>query len=176
LLSLLETPRLPDGISTIADREAKSSRGKPQPLRSSWHTGLNGLRLIRAVGSPSNWDAIVPSANAEKQERLMNTDNLTNDTVKTAIEALQNGDRTAWSELFEPDAMLFDDGNPRSLQKFTDDALGHERFTAIERVENQGLNVIGAFHSDTWGDFRTYFRFHLSPAGKIKRLEIGQAG
>jgi hypothetical protein len=66
--------------------------------------------------------------------------------------------------------------SPRPLQKFTDDALGHERFTSIERVENHGLDVIGAFHSDTWGDFRTYFRFRLSPAGKIDRLDIGQAG
>ena len=105
----------------------------------------------------------------------MITDVLTNATVKAAIDALQKGDRRAWAALFEPDAKLCDDGNPRSLQKFIDDALGHERFTSIERVENHGLDVIGAFHSDTWGDFRTYFRFQLSPAGKIKRLDIGQA-
>jgi len=105
----------------------------------------------------------------------MITDRLANATVKAAIEALQKGDRSAWSALFEPDAKLYDDGEPRSLQKFTDDALGHERFTSIERVENHGLDVVGAFHSDTWGDFRTYFRFQLSPAGKIKRLDIGQA-
>jgi len=105
----------------------------------------------------------------------MITDVLTNATVKAAIDALQKGDRRAWSALFEPDAKLFDDGSPRSLQTFTDDALGHERFTSIERVENHGLDVIGAFHSDTWGDFRTYFRFQLSSAGKIKRLDIGQA-
>ena len=66
-------------------------------------------------------------------------------------------------------------GTPPPLEKFTDDALGHERFTSIERVENQGLDT-GAFHSDRWADFRTYFRFQLSPAGKIKRLDIGQAG
>jgi hypothetical protein len=105
----------------------------------------------------------------------MITDVLTNATVKAAIGALQKGDRQAWAALFEPDAKLYDDGSPRSLQKFTDDALGHERFTSIERVENHGLDVIGAFHSDKWGDFRTYFRFQLSPAGKIKRLDIGQA-
>jgi len=28
---------------------------------------------------------------------------------------------------------------------------------------------------DRWGDFQTYFRFQLSPAGKINRLDIGQA-
>jgi hypothetical protein len=105
----------------------------------------------------------------------MITDVLTNATVKAAIEALQKGDRTAWSTLFEPDAKLYDDGSPRPLKTFTDDALGHERFTSIERADNHGLDVIGAFHSDTWGNFRTYFRFQLSPAGKIKRLDIGQA-
>jgi hypothetical protein len=105
----------------------------------------------------------------------MITDALTNATVKAAIEALQKGDRKAWSALFEPDAALYDDGNPRPLQTFTEDALGHERFTSIERVENHGLDIVGAFHSDQWGDFKTYFRFQLSPAGKIKRLDIGQA-
>lgn len=105
----------------------------------------------------------------------MNTNALTNPTVKAAIEALQSGDRKAWSALFEPDAKLYDDGAPRSLKKFTRDALGHERFTSIDRVENNGLDLVGAFHSDQWGDFRTFFRFQLSPSGKIKRLDIGQA-
>ena len=105
----------------------------------------------------------------------MITDALTNPTVKAAIEALQKGDRKAWSAQFEPDAKLYDDGAPRSLEKFTRNALGHERFTSIERVENNGLDLVGAFHSDQWGDFRTYFKFQLSPSGKIKRLDIGQA-
>ena len=105
----------------------------------------------------------------------MNTDALTNPTVKAAIEALQTGDRKAWSALFEPGAKLYDDGAPRSLEKFTRDALGHERFTSIDRVENDGLDLVGEFHSDEWGDFRTYFRFQLSSSGKIKRLDIGQA-
>ncbi len=105
----------------------------------------------------------------------MLTDTLTNPTVRAAIDALQKGDRPAWSALFEPNASLYDDGSPRSLAKFTHDALGHERFTSIERVENDGLDVIGRFHSDQWGNFRTYFRFELTPAGKIQRLDIGQA-
>ena len=105
----------------------------------------------------------------------MITATLTNSTVRVAVEALQNGDRKALSALFEAGAKLYDDGSPRSLEKFTKDALGHESFTSIERVENNGLDLVGAFHSDQWGDFRTYFRFHLSPTGKIKRLDIGQA-
>jgi hypothetical protein len=103
------------------------------------------------------------------------TDALTNPTVKAAIEALQRGDRSGWSALFEPDATLYDDGSPRSLEKFTRDGVGHDRFTSIERVDNDGLDIVGPFHSDQWGDFRTYFRFHLAPSGKIARLDIGQA-
>ena len=53
--------------------------------------------------------------------------------------------------------------------------VGHECFTSIDHVAGGGLEVTGAFHSDEWGDFRTYFRFHLSPSGKIHRLDIGQA-
>jgi hypothetical protein len=109
-----------------------------------------------------------------KKTRSM-TDVLTNPTVKAAIEALQKGDRHAWSAVFEPDAELYDDGSPRNFQEFTRDALGHERFTSIDRVANNGLDLVGHFHSDQWGDFATYFNFHLSPAGKIARLDIGQA-
>jgi hypothetical protein len=106
----------------------------------------------------------------------MKLDALTNPTVKAAIMALQSSDQKAWASLFEADAELYDDGSPRSLKDFTAGAFGHERFKSIDRIENDGLDVIGPFHSDQWGDFRTYFRFQLSSAGKIKRLDIGQAG
>jgi hypothetical protein len=105
----------------------------------------------------------------------MNTDKLTNPTVRAAIEALQKGDQKSWAALFEPGAQLYDDGSPRSLEKFNQDALGHERFTSIDRIDNHGLDLTGHFHSDQWGDFRTYFRFQLATDGKIKRLDIGQA-
>ena len=105
----------------------------------------------------------------------VDTEKLINPTVKAAIEALQKGDKQAWASLFESDASLYDDGSPRSLTRFTQEALGHERFTSIDRVENRGLDLTGSFHSEQWGDFRTYFRFHLSPSGKVRRLDIGQA-
>ena len=105
----------------------------------------------------------------------MRTDGLTNPTVNAVIEALQKGDQQAWSALFENDAKLYDDGSARSLEKLTRQALGHERFTSIERVGNNGLDVVGEFHSDAWGDFKTYFKFQLSAAGTVKRLDIGQA-
>jgi hypothetical protein len=105
----------------------------------------------------------------------MKTDALTNPIVRAAIEALQNGNRRPGRRSLSLMLELYDDGSPRSLKEFTHDALGHERFTSVDRVENNGLDLTGAFHSDRWGDFQTYFRFQLSPAGKINRLDIGQA-
>ena len=104
----------------------------------------------------------------------MDESNLTNPVVRAAIDALQKGNTQAWAALFEADAVLYDDGRPRSLAQFTQDALGHERFISIESVGNHGLDVVGHFHSDKWGNFRTYFRFQLGTGGKIQRLDIGQ--
>jgi hypothetical protein len=100
---------------------------------------------------------------------------LTNPTVKAAIQALQAGDVPAWKNLFTGDAVLLDDGHPRDLERFSDEAIGHEKFVSIDTVQEGGLSIEGEFHSDTWGRFRTYFRFTLSSSGKIKKLEIGQA-
>lgn len=105
----------------------------------------------------------------------MNTDKLTNPTVKAAIEALQDADKGAWAALFVAGAELYDDGSPRSLAQFTEQALGHERFVSIDRVDRLGLELTGGFHSDEWGDFGTCFRFRLAPGGKIERLDIGEA-
>jgi hypothetical protein len=91
------------------------------------------------------------------------------------LDALQSGSRQEWAALFEPDAELFDDGQPRSLESFTRDALGHEHFVSIDRVGNHSLELISHFHSDKWREFRTYFKFQLSPSGRIRRLDIGQA-
>ena len=105
----------------------------------------------------------------------MDINSLTNPTVRAVIKALQDGDKEAWAALFEPVATLYDDGSPRSLREFTREAVGHERFISIDRIDNGGLDLIGDFRSEKWGDFRTYFRFHLSPSGKVLRLDIGQA-
>jgi len=62
-----------------------------------------------------------------------------------------------------------------NFRKFFEAALGHERFTSIDKVENNGLSLFGKFHSDRWGNFKTYFKFSLTADGKIERLDIGQA-
>jgi hypothetical protein len=108
------------------------------------------------------------------EEELLSSEKLTNATVKAAIYALQRGDIASWKSFFDVDAELFDDGRPRSLEGFANSAVGHERFTSIERVENDGCDVYGEFHSDQWGDFKTYFKFQLTTDKKIRRLDIGQ--
>lgn len=100
---------------------------------------------------------------------------ISNEKAKAAIEAWQKGDATLWLSFFTTDAKLFDDGHPRDFKKFSTEAIGQERFTSIDKVEDNGMSVYGHFHSDTWGDFKTYFTFHLDTAGKFNKLEIGQA-
>jgi hypothetical protein len=107
--------------------------------------------------------------------KAINTSQLTNNTVKAAVEAWQQGDSSRWLSFFTGDAQLLDDGHPRNFHRFSTEAIGHERFTSIDKVEDDGLSVYGAFHSDTWGNFKTYFKFHLDSNGKINKLEIGQA-
>lgn len=105
----------------------------------------------------------------------MNTEKLTNRVVKLAVEAWQKADAKTWLSFFTADAVLFDDGSPRDLKQFSREAMGRERFTSIDKVENHGLDVYGRFHSDKWGDFKTYFKFHINPEGKISQIDIGQA-
>lgn len=103
------------------------------------------------------------------ESRTMQYETITHPVTKAAIEAWQQGDATRWRSLFT------DDGHPRDLHRFSTEAIGHERFTSIDKIEDNGLSVYGSFHSDTWGDFKTYFKFHLDAGGKIYKLEIGQA-
>jgi len=98
-----------------------------------------------------------------------------NNLVREAISALQEGNKEKWFELFEDNATLFDDGRQISFRSFFQTAIGHERFTSIDKIENNGLNIFGHFHSDQWGDFKTFFKFGITGGRKINKLEIGQA-
>jgi len=106
---------------------------------------------------------------------IMDTTKLINKTVRSAIEAWQQGDPQKWLSHFTSDAKLLDDGRPRDFHKFSTEAIGHEKFTSFDKVEDNGLSVYGKFHSDTWGNFKTYFKFHIDTTGRIHQLEIGQA-
>ena len=106
-----------------------------------------------------------------------NKEKLTNIIVRSAIEALEKGDSKTWLSLFTNDAELYDDGNRQDFTRFSNGAFskGHEHFTSIDKVENNGLDIYGRYHSDQWGDFKTYYKFHINIEGKITRLEVGQA-
>jgi predicted GNAT superfamily acetyltransferase len=105
----------------------------------------------------------------------MDTSKLTNELISKAFIAWQNGDGKTFLSFFTVDAKLYDDGNSRDFQKFVKEACGYEKFTSIDKVENSGLDIYGRFHTESWGDFKTYFKFHLNSEGKITRLDIGQA-
>ena len=106
---------------------------------------------------------------------MIDLEKLTNTGVRRAIQALQSGDKAAWLSCFSTDVTMTDDGSPRSFAKFSDQALGSERFLSIDKVDGAGLHLTGHFHSDQWGEFKTYFKFHTGADGKFDRLEVGQA-
>lgn len=106
---------------------------------------------------------------------VMDINKITNPVAKAAIEAWQEGNSEKWLSFFSTDAKLLDDGNERNFTKFSTEAIGTERFTSIDKIEDKGTSIYGQFHSDTWGDFKTYFKFHINADGKINQLEIGQA-
>ena len=68
---------------------------------------------------------------------------------------------------------LFDDGNRREFRSFSEEALGHDYFVSIDKVEKEGLHVYGQFHSDRWEDFKGYFKFSIDMTGKITHLAMG---
>ena len=115
-----------------------------------------------------------PEAPATTQTTsIMDTQQITHPTAKAAFESWQNNDSKAWLALFTAKPALFDDGKPRDFHQFSEQ-IGKEKFTSIDRVENDGTGIIGDFETP-WGKFKTYFRFTIGADGKISRLDIGQA-
>ncbi|ADQ15997.1 hypothetical protein Lbys_0203 [Leadbetterella byssophila DSM 17132] len=133
---------------------------------------ITGILSLTTFLFATGQTKMIPSLNNQKKEK-MDTTILKNTIVKKAIDALQAADRQTWFSMFTIEAELYDDGNKMDFKTFFD--IGHERFTSIDKVENNGLNVYGKFHSDKWGDFKTYFRFHINDKDKIERLDVGQA-
>ena len=102
------------------------------------------------------------------------TQSITHPTVRAAVEAWQNKDLESWLSFFSEDTVLLDDGNPRDFKAFSNE-MGKEWFTSIDKVEDDGTSIYGQFHTESWGDFKTYFKFRMNSEGKFDQLEIGQA-
>ncbi len=109
-----------------------------------------------------------------KKSDKMDLSKITNETVRKAIEALQNGDQS-WYSFFTPNPAMTDDGNKVDFKNFFAKALGEEKFLSIDKVENEGKDVYGNFKAGQWGTFKVYFKFHQNAEGKFDRLDIGQA-
>lgn len=132
------------------------------------------LTILFACGQSNNRNSLENKQQKNNKDTKMNTSKLTNETVKKAFVAWQNGDSKTFLSYFTADAKLTDDGSARDFKKFVKEACGHEKFTTLDKVENNGLDLTGNFHTENWGDFITYFRFHLNSDGKFNRLDIGQ--
>jgi hypothetical protein len=144
------------------------------PKFSTMHTARVMIAFILVAGSVAAEWRNEGNKNSQKV-KVMDTSKLSNPIVKAAFQAWQQGDSNLWLSYFTADAQLQDDGHPRNFKNFSTQAIGHEYFTSIDIVKDYGHSIFGKFHSDTWGNFKTYFKFHINGNNKIYKLEIGQA-
>jgi len=129
--------------------------------------------LTALSGSAQNND--LQNNSSIQKTNLMDTTQLTNTTVKSAIKALQANDKSAWFSHFTTDAVFTDDGNTKDFKPFFDNAFNHEeKFLSLDKVENDGKDLTGDFYAGQWGTFKVYFNFTLNDEGQISRLDIGQ--
>jgi hypothetical protein len=97
-----------------------------------------------------------------------------NPVVRSAIVALNDRDRKRWFELFSKPAFT-DDGIPHDFAKWCEEELfgsSRARILSIDKVEEGGLTFYARYHSDKWGDFKTFWRFVLENGG-ITKLDVG---
>lgn len=98
-----------------------------------------------------------------------------NSVVRSAIAALNGRDKQAWFGLFSEEPEFSDDGIPRDFANWCEEELfgsAQAYIISIDKVEDGGLTFYARYHSDKWGDFKTFWRFTLE-MGKIKGLRVG---
>jgi hypothetical protein len=97
--------------------------------------------------------------------------------VKLAIEAMNSRNKKHWYALFSDNPTFTDDGNPHDFIDWCEKELFGSSLAylaSIDKVEDGGLTIYGAFHSDQWGDFKTFLKFNVDN-GKITKMAVGQA-
>ena len=95
--------------------------------------------------------------------------------VRSAIVALNGRDKKRWFELFPGKPAFSNDGIPRDFAKWCEEELFGSAVAyiiSIDKVERGGLTFYARYHSDKWGDFRTFWKFVVED-GKISRLDVG---
>ena len=99
-----------------------------------------------------------------------------NPIIKSAIEAINRRNKKQWYKSFSDKPEFTDDGNPQDFIEWCEKELFGSSLSylaSIDKVEDGGLTIYGMFHSDQWGDFKTFLRFHMENE-KITKLEVGQ--
>jgi len=113
-------------------------------------------------------------SSTNKPQSNMDLSQITDQNVKSAMQALQSGDKS-WYSYFTENPVMTDDGNKVDFKSFFSKALGTEKFLTIDKVENNGKDIYGNFKAGNWGTFKVFFKFHPNAEGKFERLDIGQA-
>ena len=78
--------------------------------------------------------------------------------------------------LFWDKPELTDDGTPHDFTEWSERELFGSSvayLASIDKVEDGGLTIYGKFHSDQWGNFKTFMRFHVEN-DKITKMEVGK--
>jgi len=91
------------------------------------------------------------------------------------LAALHDRDKKRWFELFTDKPRFSDDGVPRDLVKWCEEELFGSYLAyliSIDKVEEGGLTFYARYHSDKWGDFKTFWRFKVE-GGRISKLDVG---
>lgn len=113
-----------------------------------------------------------------KLNKTMITENLelAAPLVKKAIVALNEQDAKTWYSLFTDNATFSDDGRKMDFKKWCNRELFENSKCSvirIDKVEKKGLNVYCLFHSDNYGDFKTFMNFKMN-GDKFTSLDVGQ--
>ncbi|GIG65026.1 nuclear transport factor 2 family protein [Phytomonospora endophytica] len=100
---------------------------------------------------------------------------LSDPAVRAFVEALNAGDRAAFTAVLTPRATMSDDGTERDLADWTEREIfssgGH---LDVESESDGGRAFVAEYRNDTWGAMRTAWRFTVD-GDRISRFDTGQA-
>ncbi|GGR95581.1 hypothetical protein GCM10010252_37950 [Streptomyces aureoverticillatus] len=103
------------------------------------------------------------------------TNRLSDPTVRAFVSAVNSHDQAAFEALLTPDATMSDDGSDRDLHQWADSEIfssnGH---MDVESESDGGRALVVSYRNDTWGEMRTKWQFTVDD-GKVSRFETGQA-
>lgn len=101
---------------------------------------------------------------------------VTNPLIKAALVAINDRDAAAWYAAFSSTVRFSDDGRRLDFKHWSNEELFGQsacRILSIDKLEDEGLSVYCLFHSDAYGDFKTFMRFHQAD-GRLTSLDVGQ--